>query len=74
MMRTAFYRDDFAILRHRPPEEIRKANLRGADLRNARILETDFYLVDLRGVRCDDAQRAHFRRCGAILDDWGLRG
>jgi uncharacterized protein YjbI with pentapeptide repeats len=70
--RTGFYRDDFALLRHRPPEEVRKANLRNADLRSARVMETDFYLVDLRGVRCDDTQRAHFRRCGAILDGWGL--
>ena len=33
------------------PEEIRKADLRRADLRGARILETDFYLVDLRGAQ-----------------------
>lgn len=51
------------------PEEIRKANLCGADVRGARLADVDFYLVDLRGVRCDRRQRKHFRRCGAILDD-----
>lgn len=65
--RTGFYTDEYDQQYFRPPEEIRKANLRGADLRGARIEGTDFYLVDLRGARCDPHQRDHFRRCGAIL-------
>lgn len=65
--RTGFYTDDYDDQNHKVPEEIRKANLVGADLRGAHVQGTDFYLVDLRGVRCSDKQREHFRRCGAIL-------
>lgn len=67
--RTGFYTDDFDTQHFQPPEAIRKANLRRADLRGARIEDTDFYLVDLREARYDDAQAAHFRRCKAILAD-----
>jgi hypothetical protein len=49
------------------PEEIRMANLRGADLRGAKNDDTDFYLVDLRDALYDVRQEEHFRRCGAIL-------
>lgn len=52
---------------YRPVEEIRKANLRGADLRGANVENTDFYLVDLRDAKYDAEQEAQFRRCGAIL-------
>jgi uncharacterized protein YjbI with pentapeptide repeats len=65
--RTGFYTDDYEEQYYRPPEEVRKANLRGADLRGAQVFGTDFYLVDLRGARYSDHQAAHFRRCGAIL-------
>ncbi|MHC4404061.1 MAG: pentapeptide repeat-containing protein [Planctomycetota bacterium] len=51
------------------PEEIRKANLRGADLRGAAIADVDFYLVDLRDAHYTPEQAEHFRRCGAILAD-----
>jgi uncharacterized protein YjbI with pentapeptide repeats len=47
---------------------VRKANLRNCDLRGARIDETDFYLVDVRGARMDAAQHRWLRRCRAILD------
>jgi len=67
--RTGFYTDDFDAQHFQPPEVIRKANLRRADLRGARIEDTDFYLVDLREARFDDAQAEHFRRCKAILVD-----
>lgn len=67
--RTGFYTDEFNEQFFKSPEEIRKANLCGADLRGAKLEDVDFYLVDLRGVRCDPDQREHFRRCGAILDD-----
>jgi len=50
------------------PEEIRKANLCGADIRGAKIDNVDFYLVDLRDARFDADQEKHFRRCGAILE------
>ena len=49
------------------PEEIRKADLRRADLRGARIFDTDFYLVDLRGAQYTADQELHLRSCGAIL-------
>jgi len=65
--RTGFYEDDFNQQDYRAPEEIRKANLCGADLRLAKITGVDFYLVDLRGARYTNVQAAYFKRCGAIL-------
>jgi uncharacterized protein YjbI with pentapeptide repeats len=65
--RTGFYTDDYEEQHFQPPEQIRKANLCGADLRGARTDEVDFYLVDLRGASYDDEQGLHFRRCRAIL-------
>lgn len=67
--RTGFYTDDYLEQDFKSPEEIRKANLRGADLRGAIVDRADFYLVDLRGARYTPAQADHFRRCGAILFD-----
>lgn len=69
--RTGFYTDDFHDREHLPPEQIRKANLCGADLRGALIDDVDFYLVDLRGAHFSAQQASQFRRCGAILDDAG---
>src|SRR5262249_28200888 len=66
--RTGYYTDDYNDQDFKPPEEIRKANLCGADLRGAKIRKVDFYLVDLRGARYSRQQEKHFRRCGAILD------
>ena len=66
--RTGFYTDDFNDLStHKHPEEIRKANLCGVDLRGADIEGVDFYLVDLRGARYDAEQAEQLLRCGAIL-------
>lgn len=65
--RTGFYTDEFNEQDYKPPEEIRKANLCGADLRGARINGVDFYLVDLRGAKYTQKQAEHFARCGAIL-------
>jgi uncharacterized protein YjbI with pentapeptide repeats len=67
--RTGFYTDDYEEQIFKAPEEIRKANLCGADLRGARVDDVDFYLVDLRGARYDPEQVSHFRRCRAILED-----
>jgi uncharacterized protein YjbI with pentapeptide repeats len=67
--RTGFYTDDYEEQYFKNPEEIRKANLRGADLRGAVIDDVDFYLVDLRGAFYDAEQEKHFRRCRAILED-----
>jgi uncharacterized protein YjbI with pentapeptide repeats len=71
--RTGFYSDEFLHAGFKAPEEVRKANLCRADLRGAQILDTDFYLVDLRGAQYDAEQGLHLRRCGAILDDWAAR-
>lgn len=68
--RTGFYTDEFADRDFRAPEEIRKANLCGADLRGANIDGVDFYLVDLRGAKYSPDQADHLARCGAILRDW----
>lgn len=65
--RTGFYTDEFDEQHFKAPEAIRKADLKGADLRGARVLDTDFYLVDLRGALYDEEQERHFRRCRAIL-------
>ena len=65
--RTGFYTDDYNEQDFKAPEEIRKANLRGADLRDANIDGVDFYLVDVRDARYSAEQGEHFRRCGAIL-------
>lgn len=65
--RTGFYTDEYNEQHYKSPEVIRKANLRGADLRNAIVKGTDFYLVDLRDSKYTDSQRDHFIRSGAIL-------
>jgi uncharacterized protein YjbI with pentapeptide repeats len=65
--RTGFYTDDYNEQDFKAPEDIRKANLCGADLRGARVEDVDFYLVDLRDARYDPEQAEHFRRCRAIL-------
>lgn len=67
--RTGFYSDEFFDNPHRAPEEVRTANLQRVKLWGAKVEETDFYLVDLRGAIYDEQQAAHFRRCGAILRD-----
>ena len=66
--RTGFYTDEFDEQGFKSPEEIRKANLCGADLRQAKITDVDFYLVDLRDAQYTPDQEEHFRRCGAILE------
>ena len=62
-----FRTDDFQDRDFKNPEEIRKANLCGADLRGALLEGVDFYLVDLRGALYDPEQEEHLRRSGAIL-------
>ena len=69
--RTGFYTDEYDEQAYQAPEEIRKANLCGADLRGARVDGADFYLVDLRGAKYDAGQRYHFQKCGAILSERG---
>jgi uncharacterized protein YjbI with pentapeptide repeats len=66
--RTGFYTDDYEEQFFKAPEEIRKANLCGADLRGARLDNVDFYLVDLRGALYDAEQEKHLRSCRAILE------
>jgi len=65
--RTGFYSDDLRDQSFKAPEEIRKACLRGADLRKALIFQTDFYLVDVREALYTPDQEKHLRNCGAIL-------
>jgi uncharacterized protein YjbI with pentapeptide repeats len=65
--RTGFYTDDLEEQHYKSPEEVRKANLCGADLRGAHLEGADFYLVDLRQAHYDADQDLYLRRCGAIL-------
>ena len=67
--KTGFYTDDFEDLSFKRPEEIRKANLVNADLRDVRAERVDFYLVDLRGAKMDADLREQARESGAILHD-----
>jgi uncharacterized protein YjbI with pentapeptide repeats len=67
--KTGFYTDDYHDQGFKRPEEIRKANLCGADLRGARLDGVDFYLVDLRGALIDDDALEHVERSGGILYD-----
>ncbi|MCU0863375.1 MAG: pentapeptide repeat-containing protein [Planctomycetes bacterium] len=66
--RTGFYTDESLERHFQQPELVRKANLGGCDLRGANLVDTDLYLVDLRGAKLDPRQREHARRCRAILD------
>ncbi|MCA9147656.1 MAG: pentapeptide repeat-containing protein [Planctomycetales bacterium] len=68
--RTGFYTNDYEDRSFKSPEEIRKANLCGADFRGAIFEDVDFYLVDLRGAKYDTHQRKHFERCDAILENF----
>ncbi|MDH3592807.1 MAG: hypothetical protein OER88_13055, partial [Planctomycetota bacterium] len=65
--RTGFYTDEYEERHFKSPEQIRVASLRAADLRGAKVADTDFYLVDLRDAKYDAAQEEHFRKCRAIL-------
>jgi uncharacterized protein YjbI with pentapeptide repeats len=67
--KTGFYTDDYDNQVFQPPEQIRKANLCGADLRGANVEGVDFYLVDLRGARLDDEAIEHVLCSGGILYD-----
>jgi uncharacterized protein YjbI with pentapeptide repeats len=66
--RTGFYTDEYDEQSYKAPEDIRKANLCGADLRGADLEGVDFYLVDLRGAIYSPEQADHLRRSGAILE------
>jgi len=66
--RTGFYTDESLEDSFQAPEDVRKANLRFCDLRGAKLLGCDFYLVDLRGAVLDDEQLPWLRKCRAILD------
>jgi uncharacterized protein YjbI with pentapeptide repeats len=67
--KTGFYTDDYEDLSFKRPEEIRKANLRGANLTNVTADGVDFYLVDLRDAILSPALREQARATGAILYD-----
>jgi uncharacterized protein YjbI with pentapeptide repeats len=69
--KTGFYTDDLEDMNFKRPEEVRKANLRGADLRGVKAERVDFYLVDLRDARLDRELQEQARQTGAILDDFG---
>jgi uncharacterized protein YjbI with pentapeptide repeats len=67
--RTGFYTDDLDDMTFKRPEEVRKANLSGADLRGVKGSSVDFYLVDLRGAKLDPELMAQARSTGAIFED-----
>ncbi len=65
--KTGFYTDDYDEQIYKAPEEIRKANLCGADLRGAILDDVDFYLVDLRGASTTRNTKA---TCAAAAPFW----
>jgi uncharacterized protein YjbI with pentapeptide repeats len=65
--KTGFYTDEIEEQCFRRPEEIRKANLSGADLRGAKLKGVDFYLVDVRSAKYSRKQAKYLKRCGAIM-------
>jgi uncharacterized protein YjbI with pentapeptide repeats len=67
--KTGFYTDDFEDMTFKRPEEIRKANLRRADLRGVKADGVDFYLVDLRDAKLDQKLLEQAQGTGAILYD-----
>jgi uncharacterized protein YjbI with pentapeptide repeats len=67
--KTGFYTDDYEDMTFKRPEEIRKANLCGADLRGVNAKGVDFYLVDLRDAKLDPELYEQARSTGAILGD-----
>ncbi len=67
--KTGFYTDDYEDLNFKRPEEIRKANLRGANLSDVTADGVDFYLVDLRDATLSPSLREQARATGAILRD-----
>jgi uncharacterized protein YjbI with pentapeptide repeats len=69
--KTGFYTDDLEDLTFKRPEEVRKANLRGADLRGVTADGVDFYLVDLRETKLDPPLRRQAQQTGAIFGDFG---
>ena len=66
--RTGFYTEELRELSCSSPERVRKADLREADLRGARLEGVDLYLVDLRGAQLDELGLQQARLTGAILD------
>lgn len=68
--KTGFYTDDLEDLSFKRPEEIRKSNLCGADLRGVNAIGVDFYLVDLRGALLHPLLREQARATGAILENF----
>jgi len=65
---TGFYADDSEMAVGGDPELVRTADLRGADLRGARLGETDLHRVDLRGAKLDSSLRSMARKMGAFVD------
>lgn len=67
--RTGFYTDESLEEHFKAPEQVRKANLQGADLRGAKLDGVDFYLVDVRGAKLSPEQVGWLRRCRALLGE-----
>ena len=65
--RTGFYTDNYDEQDIKPVDEIRKGDLRCADLRGANNKGVDFYLVNLRGVRYIYDQARQFHHCRATV-------
>jgi len=65
---SGFYSEDVAASLWGDPDQLRLADLRGADLRGAVFASTSLFRVDLRGATLDDETRALARSHGAFVD------
>jgi len=66
--KTGFYSEGATDDAWAPPESIRTADFRGADLREATFVDCDLFRVDLRGARLSPELEAQARQAGAILE------
>jgi hypothetical protein len=66
--RTGFYTDDLEELSFKSPEEVRRGAMIRSDLRGAKLMGVDFYLIDLRETQLTPDQRRQVVATGGIVE------